>query len=624
LPEDFWKTYSAMANGDGGVVVLGAKERADGSFEVNGIGDVEKVERDLWNLLGNPQKVSVNVLGPGDVRRHVVDGGFLLEICIRAARRAEKPVHLNGNPFGNTWRRERDGDRLVDRDRVQRMIAEATVESRDGRVLGKFTRADLDASSIKTYRNVFSARRIDHPWNGLDDDEFLTRLGAWRKDRESGDEGLTAAGLLMFGQHQAIREVFSHYFVDYQERAADVATIQWVDRVYPDGTWSGNLYDFYRRVIARLTANLHVPFELDDNLHRRDETHVHEALREALVNTLIHADYDGRISILVVKRPDAFEFRNPGALRVPPEQIREGGVSDCRNRTLQQMFLMLGIGEQAGSGFSRILRAWKEQSWQAPLLRDDDTLDATTLVLRMVSFLPPQAIDAMRTRFGTEFERLDENGRLAVVTAWMEQQVTNRRLQELLPLHGRDLTYLLKDLVLRHLLVPHGERQGRFYTIFGRDLDSADPAPSVSEHSSEQIALAFEQSGGRSEQSSEQSGESSEQSGRSSEQSVQGSKQSVQAQATDANLLILLNKIAHTRWSPVEETRAAVLGYCRGAWRSLDEIAGVLKRSPSTIRTHHLRPLVDSGALLLRHPAQPTHPDQAYRTAEPVLIPEAP
>ena len=86
----------------------------------------------------------------------------------------------------------------------------------------------------------------------------------------------------------------------------------------------------------------------------------HKALREALVNTLVHADFTGRISVLVVKEPAGFSFRNPGDLRVPAALALQGGVSDCRNRTMQQMFLMIGLGERAGSGMSRILHGWQD------------------------------------------------------------------------------------------------------------------------------------------------------------------------------------------------------------------------------------------------------------------------
>lgn len=89
----------------------------------------------------------------------------------------------------------------------------------------------------------------------------------------------------------------------------------------PNGSWSGN---FFRRVYRKLVADLKVPFSLQDG-QRQGDTPVHVALREALVNTLVHADYTGRVSILVVKRTDLFGFRNPGGSRLPLEQVLQSG-----------------------------------------------------------------------------------------------------------------------------------------------------------------------------------------------------------------------------------------------------------------------------------------------------------
>jgi ATP-dependent DNA helicase RecG len=91
---------------------------------------------------------------------------------------------------------------------------------------------------------------------------------------------------------------------------------------------------------------------------RQDDTPMHKALREALVNALVHADYTDRASVKIVKRPDGFLFRNPGLMRVPPAAALMGGESDCRNRTLHQMFLNVGFGERAGSGLPRIKKDW--------------------------------------------------------------------------------------------------------------------------------------------------------------------------------------------------------------------------------------------------------------------------
>jgi hypothetical protein len=44
---------------------------------------------------------------------------------------------------------------------------------------------------------MLSAHKPDHPWSALDDLHFLRSLGGWRRDRASGAEGVTLAGLLM-------------------------------------------------------------------------------------------------------------------------------------------------------------------------------------------------------------------------------------------------------------------------------------------------------------------------------------------------------------------------------------------------------------------------------------------
>ena len=282
-----------------------------------------------------------------------------------------------------------EGDRPLTDEDVKRMLAEQVEDSRDARVLPHFGMKDLDADSLKAYRNIFRADKPDHPWLALDDQGFLQMLGGWREDRATGERGLTVAGLLMFGHWPSIAEALPMYFVDYQERPANYAsTVQWLDRVVPDGTWSGNVFDFYRRVVNKLTAEIKVPFVLKGDI-RQDDTPTHKALREALVNTLVYADYSGRISVLVIKEPAGFSLRNPGALRVPVAQALQGGVSDCRNRTMQQMFLMIGLGERAGSGMSRIVHGWKDLGHGLRLSEHYEPQEHTVLEMTWAAELVP-------------------------------------------------------------------------------------------------------------------------------------------------------------------------------------------------------------------------------------------
>ena len=260
LPDDVWKTYSAMANTDGGVILLGVQESPRGIFKVVGLSDVERVRKALWDNLHNRKQISINLLSESDVAPVVVEGKTVLRIRVPRASRQARPVHLGSNPLGGTYLRRHEGDYPVEDEVVRRMLAERVEDSRDERVLKGFDFNDLDMDTVAAYRNRFAAVKPGHVWSDLPLPEFLERIGAFGKDREVGSTGLRLAGLLMFGRAEVICDAWPHYMVDYQERPEAKAEKRWVDRLVPDGTWSGNVYDFFRKVYQKLTVDLKVPF----------------------------------------------------------------------------------------------------------------------------------------------------------------------------------------------------------------------------------------------------------------------------------------------------------------------------------------------------------------------------
>lgn len=227
LPDDFWRTYSAMANTDGGIILLGVREHK-GKFEVLGIENIAKVRAELFNNLNNRKKVSINLLSDMQVHEYALKGKTLLIIEIPRAHRQQRPVYITSNPFdGNTYRRFNEGDHSLSNEDVKRMLAEQVEDSRDDRILPGYSLNDLDHESLRAYRQVFANRDPVHPWNTLDDLAFLRQLGGWRRDRQSNESGLTLAGLLMFGEMAAIQETLPYYMLDYQERPEAKTEKRW-------------------------------------------------------------------------------------------------------------------------------------------------------------------------------------------------------------------------------------------------------------------------------------------------------------------------------------------------------------------------------------------------------------
>jgi hypothetical protein len=293
LPEDFWKSYSAMANTDGGVILLGIQEKPRGEFRALGLADVEKLRKALWDNLHNRKQVSCNLLTEQSIAPIEIDGKTVLRIQVPRAARQQKPVHVGSNPFGGTYLRRYEGDYAADDETVRRLMAERVEDSRDERVLKGFDFSDLDMDTVAAYRNRFAAVRS--PATSGPTCRSRISWSGWAPSARAARRalsGLRLAGLLMFGRAEVIRDALPHYMVDYQERPEPRADKRWIDRLVPDGSWSGNVYDFFRKVYQKLTADLKVPFQLQEG-QRVDDTPVHEALREALANTLIHADFTG-------------------------------------------------------------------------------------------------------------------------------------------------------------------------------------------------------------------------------------------------------------------------------------------------------------------------------------------
>ena len=379
VPADFWPSYSSFANTDGGVIILGVREK-DGKREIEGMADTEKIVADLWNAVNNQDKVSANVLFNESIYPVDVDGKAVVVVEVPRAERTVRPVFVGSDVFKGTYRRNGEGDYHCSRETVEGMIRDKCAETADNCILDELTIADLDADTIRRYRMYFSQLRPGHVWSGLADDGFLMKIGAAARGRD-GNVHPTLAGLVCFGDFNEITNVLPYFFLDYREHLSP--DVRWTDRVCSgDANWSGNIFDFFFRINQSITAGVKVPFKIaSDNVTRDDDTPVHKALREVLANALIHADYHGRRGIVIDKYPKRLEVSNPGTLRMSKSVAIAGGTSDARNGKIFNIFSLVRIGERSGMGLSSLYGTWEKEHFAAPSIVESYEPDRTKVMV---------------------------------------------------------------------------------------------------------------------------------------------------------------------------------------------------------------------------------------------------
>ena len=392
VPNSLWETYSAFANTYGGIILLGVAELAENQtlsphYEIVGVEDAEKIRKDIWNIVNSKEKVNINILRDEDVQIINAEGKSVLAIHVPQAEASVRPIYINNNLTKGTFKRNHEGDYHCSEQELKIMLRDANESGNDRLFLSSYTIDDIDIPTLERYRLLFKTNNQDHIWNELNHKDFLTQLGCYAINRKDSTEGLTMAGLLMFGKGLSVRERFDNFRMDYIDKSNLVGEQRYSDRLTYDGTWENNLFNFIRLVMPKVTQGLPRPFKMEGVI-RQDDTLLHKAIREAVTNMIIHSDFMINGILKIEKYDDRIVLTNPGLLKLPLEQIYKGGESKARNQRIQNIFRMIGYGENLGSGFPLILSAWGEKNWEKPQLIEQQDLMQIKLTLYLQKHQP--------------------------------------------------------------------------------------------------------------------------------------------------------------------------------------------------------------------------------------------
>ena len=471
IPKSVWETYSSFANTIGGIIVLGITENVKfvgeaNHFEITGITNPQKLRKEFFDTL-NSNKVNRNILTDSDVEIIDYEGVPLMCITVPQADYRQRPIYINGNMMNGAFKRNYEGDYHCTEEDVKAMIRDANDSGNDGILIEHYNIDDIDSATFNAYRNRFRTANPDHIWNDYDDKDFLLNIGAYIRDRNTRREGLTLAGLLVFGRGLSIRERFDNIRMDYLDFTNLEEESRWSDRLTYDGRWENNLYNFFMRVQSKLISDIKRPFSLK-GMERNDDSLLHKAIREALTNLIIHADYM-LIGVLKVEKYDnRFVFSNPGSLKIPVVDIYEGGHSKARNPHIQAILRMIGFGENIGSGFPTILEACKKENWRRPLLEERPDLHLVELTLSMVSLISAECETQLLELYGNDYKEAEKEQQLILATALSEGVIANNTIQLLLDKNPLEAGKLLYALVAKNMLLSTNKGRWTTYSINGK------------------------------------------------------------------------------------------------------------------------------------------------------------
>lgn len=451
LSKDVWESISAFSNTEGGIIVLGVKEEKDeknrSKFIVAGVENPHQILEEFWSSAD--EILNINTVKNSDVTTQKTLNGTIIEIQVPEAKINEKPVRANGTAF---IRKGSIDEKAKGEDLKTLLINTAT--NLDTDVLKNYWIDDLDLDSVYEYKNAITSREQYHNYKNDNIEIFLRKIGVISKDYNGdGKEGITIGGLLFFGKNNAILHKFPYFQLDYLDQSRPDVN-RWLNRV-SSVTDDLNIYTFYRKTFNALMSTVNNHFVLDENLNRKDTAGAMLiALREALLNMLMHANYYGKQPLRVIAKVNYYEFSNPGKMLVPVESFFTTNQTTSRNPIISKLFVQLGESERAGHGGEKIYESALINNYREPEI--ESNYNGTKLKIWKVDYADSFS--------GSEISEREKLILKAIITA-NGQSMSHKEIEQKVGLSRSKVGSSLQQLIDKKIVIKTGNSRSTRYTI---------------------------------------------------------------------------------------------------------------------------------------------------------------
>lgn len=370
IPADMWPTVSAFANTDGGTIYLGFTEKKENNtvieYKPTGVVNPDALVKDILDTANNPRKIYPNVIREENVKVEKIGSNIkIIKIYVPKADFKDRPVYLKGDQK-NTYKRVDTSDQLADYEDLKAILRDARGDD-SVETLSGFDFSDLNLVDIQNYKTYYAEQNDDLDVIEEDNKQFLRQIGLYRKDRKDQKFEITRALLLLFGKYSSIQDEYPDFMLDLIIKHTP-SDEDYVDRLYTSFKKEspGNIYSFFIQAFAKLQALVKNNFELSGVIRKDNGARFLRAIREALVNSLVHADYHSNQSVQIIWYDNSVVFKNPGQLLVSIDKFFDKTDSVPRNGLIFQTFVEAKLGEHTGSGGYRILKTSQKLNLQIP------------------------------------------------------------------------------------------------------------------------------------------------------------------------------------------------------------------------------------------------------------------
>jgi len=416
INESMFKTVSAFANKDGGIIYIGISDKK----EIKGLEYTNSMLGDLTNkiinLLGIHPQIDCIKINKKDV----------LQIKIK---KSTLPVSYKGKYYtrvGNTTR-EMQGEELrsffIKDTNWDGLTGDYSLDEIDPEAVRKFTRMALRNGRLKT----------------ADENEDIKTILKKLKLIINGK--LTNAAIMLFGKNP------QKYFINALVR---VGRFKNEITIIGDRRIEGNLFKQIEEAEEAIKNFTNVRYEITgEQLTRKNIwDYPLEAIREAFLNAVIHRDYfKYNVQTQIKIFNDWIWFFNIGGLPegITLEQLKTTHPSVARNPLIVHIFYLAGLIEEYGSGIGRIMDSLKEANLPEPEFKEE--FAGFSLY--------------MRKDYYTE-ERLKEMGLnerqiKAVIYVKEKGKITNKEYQEITKISRQMATIELTNIVDRGVFIKIGK-----------------------------------------------------------------------------------------------------------------------------------------------------------------------